>query len=211
MSMRSQRAFTLIELLFVVAVIAILAAIAVPNFLMAQTRSKISRTLSDMAALNAALRIYGAQYDAYPPNSPKIVEQLKVAEDQSASVEAPVFNNQPNRRGAHYQFLDSSGWDLTRLTTPAAWISNALPMDVFKKSYKNLMQEEPPNPLLYINLADLQKDARTCSTAAAWGFVIISYGPNQSLDLSGPPSEPLLIYDPTNGTVSDGDVVSYGW
>jgi prepilin-type N-terminal cleavage/methylation domain-containing protein len=47
--------FTLIELLIVVAIIAILAAIAVPNFLEAQTRAKVSRALSDMRSLTTAV------------------------------------------------------------------------------------------------------------------------------------------------------------
>ena len=40
--------FTLIELLIVVAIIAILAAIAIPNFLAAQTRSKTAVDMKDM-------------------------------------------------------------------------------------------------------------------------------------------------------------------
>ena len=54
---RSQ-AFTLIELLIVVAIIGILAAIAVPNFLNARNRAQITRVISDMKTMDQQLRFY---------------------------------------------------------------------------------------------------------------------------------------------------------
>lgn len=63
-------AFTLIELLIVVAIIGILAAIAVPNFLNAQIRAKYSRCLSDMKACQTALEMYALDRGGkVPPNS----------------------------------------------------------------------------------------------------------------------------------------------
>lgn len=59
--------FTLIELLIVVAIIAILAAIAVPNFLEAQVRSKVSRVKADQRSYATALEAYCVDNNEYPP------------------------------------------------------------------------------------------------------------------------------------------------
>lgn len=61
------KAFTLIELLIVVAIVAILSAIAVPNFMEAQTRSKASRVRADLRSIAVAIECYSVDCNAYPP------------------------------------------------------------------------------------------------------------------------------------------------
>lgn len=61
-----QPGFTLIELLIVVAIIGILAAIAVPNFMNAQTRAKVTRVEADFRQLATALESYRMDSSAYP-------------------------------------------------------------------------------------------------------------------------------------------------
>lgn len=61
-----KKGFTLIELLIVVAIIAILAAIAVPNFLEAQVRSKVSRVRADHRTVATGVEIYYLDNNQYP-------------------------------------------------------------------------------------------------------------------------------------------------
>ncbi len=97
-----RRGFTLIELLIVVAIIAILAAIAVPNFLEAQVRSKVSRVKNDHRALATALEAYYMDNnDYYPP-------YLTTAQGLGPFARAYIH-----------------------LSTPVAYISNALLRDPF--------------------------------------------------------------------------------
>ncbi len=51
---KNRGGFTLVEIMIVVAIIALLAAIAVPNFLRARKRSQATRILEDLRLLDSA-------------------------------------------------------------------------------------------------------------------------------------------------------------
>ena len=53
--------FTLVEIMIVVAIIALLAAIAVPNFLRARKRSQATRVLEDLRLIDAAVDQYAIE------------------------------------------------------------------------------------------------------------------------------------------------------
>ena len=53
--------FTLVEIMIVVAIIALLAAIAVPGFLRARKRSQASRVLNDLRLIDAAVDQYAIE------------------------------------------------------------------------------------------------------------------------------------------------------
>lgn len=108
-----RQAFTLIELLIVVAIIGILAAIAVPNFLNAQMRAKVSRVVSDMKALSVAEEQYridrgqytwdgdcgtdGGEYKSYRPLTTPIAYIAMIPVD-AFNAKDPKFQNQQTIR-----------------------------------------------------------------------------------------------------------------
>jgi prepilin-type N-terminal cleavage/methylation domain-containing protein len=118
---KGRQGFTLIELLIVVAIIAILAAIAVPNFLEAQTRSKVARVKSDMRSLATAIEAYLVDNNSYPCSGYRGTYQTW------GSIPTDVTSD------AEYDARHLAPGGLIALTTPVVFIST-VPKDVFAKS-----------------------------------------------------------------------------
>ena len=64
--LRNEQGFTLIELLIVVAIIAILAAILIPNFLRARAQSQFAASKGNLKNLATALESYFVDRGSYP-------------------------------------------------------------------------------------------------------------------------------------------------
>jgi prepilin-type N-terminal cleavage/methylation domain-containing protein len=71
---RPKKAFTLVEIMIVVAIIALLAAIAVPGFLRARKRSQASRILNDLRLIDNACDMYAIE------NNKKTNDPVSVAD-----------------------------------------------------------------------------------------------------------------------------------
>ena len=79
--MLNRKGFTLVELMIVVAIIGILAAIAIPNFVSMQYKSKRSEIPTNLKAIKTAEIAYESNFDvfvtasAYPATPTKTVQQ----------------------------------------------------------------------------------------------------------------------------------------
>ena len=207
-SKSEKRAFTLIELLIVIAIIAILALIAVPNFLEAQVRAKIARAMADQRTIAVAVEAYTVDWGR-PPLGHK--ECMKWKDPKRTGVPGGDV-----LRGAIY----------SRLTTPVAFISS-VPIDPFadKFTISKAGGTHPSRLYVYQSVSVLTGEGNSMGgsypEAASKGisFTILSKGPSRrySADPSlgaddvaaaakivGPTAYPDLIYDATNGTVSFG-------
>ena len=66
--------FTLVEIMIVVAIIALLAAIAVPGFLRARKRSQASRILNDLRMIDAAVDQYAIETNRTTGNAVAVAD-----------------------------------------------------------------------------------------------------------------------------------------
>ena len=190
-----KKGFTLIELLIVVAIIAILAAIAIPNFLAAQIRSKVSRAKAELRTLTTALESYNIDNNVYPDD------------------------------------IDPALWPWylpSVVSTPIAYISSGLLNDPFRLGSTSAIPGTPGTRYRYINY-DAELNGHYTAVAEAnfphggatasiltgiekYGiWRLTSAGPDKTATYDDTPghgfASGIQVYDPSNGTVSNGDIV----
>ncbi|MFN2477251.1 MAG: type II secretion system protein [Chthoniobacterales bacterium] len=66
--MRRSSAFTLVEMMIVVAIIALLAAIALPAFMRARQQAQNAKFLNALRIASSAIEQYAAEHQSYPPD-----------------------------------------------------------------------------------------------------------------------------------------------
>jgi prepilin-type N-terminal cleavage/methylation domain-containing protein len=96
---KNRGGFTLVEIMIVVAIIALLAAIAVPNFLRARKRSEASRVLEDLRMIDSAIDQYSIENNLASGSTvtwSAIVNYIKTGTALYTSGGVDMFGNQYN-------------------------------------------------------------------------------------------------------------------
>ena len=187
---RKTKGFTLIELLIVVAIIAILAAIAIPNFLAAQIRAKAARAKSEIRTLATALESYYIDNNLYPDDiDPQLwpwyvpyTVSTPIAYISSGLIDDPfrlgVVSAIPGTPGTRYRYINYDA-ELNGHYTASA-----------ESNFPH------PGPTATVSAGALKYGKWRLNSAGPDR----SAGPNWGYSTDD-------VYDPSNGTVSPGDII----
>lgn len=196
------KAFTLIELLIVVMIIAILAAIAIPNMLLAQMRAKVARVKSDMRTVSVSVESYRVDSNDYPPSFGVVVNGKNWAACLSTPVQyltgnSPITDPFGRFFGSYddtlmsYEGVNSQGHQIEQPNSPP-WTVMATPGE--KTLWWWLLSRGPDGRMGFQSPGTEEGNIRQY-------FFESDLHPDKWLG---------IVYDATNGTVSDGNIYRAG-
>ncbi len=226
---RSRGGFTLIELLIVIAIILILIAIALPNFLEAQLRAKATKSLSEMRTLATAIESFRTErgvllIDFWDDGSAEANIRIRQVFGGVGHWVPPCSPSHPDGR--------SMTCVLMPLTTPVAYMTT-IPDDVLapspdsggigerghdewighvgNRTYLYADRESAPGKVHFGNVTDFNTSQFPTihlpgyiSPLRVDEWILSGFGPGRENNLDNNSVRKPFIYSPTNGTRSVG-------
>ena len=214
--MLNKKGFTLIELLIVVAIIAILAAIAIPNFLQAQVRSKVSAAKSNMRTVATGLESYYIDNNEYPPSH---TGYSGTSGDYAANnymvpleITTPIayISSYPPDPFDRYQTMNPVARRTLRYRHPGwGYVFNPDGTEAFSDISLYVPNGFPNDGDNYPTLDTNHWYRAEKASPVAWG--LWSAGPDGDFESESgvQPCRSISWYDPTNGTVSNGNICRF--
>lgn len=181
----NRRGFTLIELMTVMVIISLLAAIAVPNFMNAKIRAQAARSVAEEELIAWALESYFVDRDEYPANREEGLSQLGDLTPLTTPV--PYMSSLPED-----VFLAPTKHE-------RAWFIHSVRKGDRSYTYVNLLQTNGERvPLVPFGR----------SGSANYG--IRGLGPSYHGEIDTLNSVTLVDYNSSNGIVSLGTINTFG-
>ncbi len=217
--MEKAAAFTVIELLIVIAIISIIAAIAVPNIMSANIRAKVSGAKADMGSIAIALEDYKVDYGKYPQDprfSRSTSYALDIIAESGQDFDGKAGTDDDNDAiGLGYLVYPKASYEPTYLKRIAG--------DPFdnngEEDWDGSSGAHNHHYLYYTGKWDSVSGtsidcASSTDSPQYWGLA--SYGPDKDKDITSyvnvknAVNNGTSLYNPDNGITSDGDIVIIG-
>ena len=141
--MKAKRGFTLVEILIVVVILGILAAIVVPQFTQASTEAKTNSLCSNLQSIRSQIELYKVQHNDTAPALATFTEQMtetstiagvasgsKVRNPATGEIYGPYLERVPENPFNNFATLVAAA-DPPVATDAAGWLYNAATGEIF--------------------------------------------------------------------------------